>query len=149
MLSLALDSNFLSGIRQIDNYVDRVTQLKQAFHTFVLWQRTLPQPQPEKAKRPKRKKSTDGRQWGNNNDATYNDFVPYARKYHGTMTDISGKSDADVKTNVRVADQLTTHSIRWMIHERISEERRTRRAEAQEAGEDFDEASKGPIEHEN
>ena len=58
------------------------------------------------------------------------------------MPAIRNKSVPDIKTNVRVADQLQTANIGWMI-ECISEERVARRAEAKAAGEEFKEDSKG------
>ena len=156
LLKFSVEINDVGEIRQIDTFLDKLTQLKQAYAVFRESVKTTmteaavvlfsPKPKASGSKKSKtkgkKKAPKESRKSNRNEDgSTYAGFLPWARENCGSLSSIKGKSDPDIKTNTRTADQLCMNNIRWMLCQ-IGCERTNRR----ESDEEFMEHHKGPVE---
>ena len=71
--------------------------------------------------------------------------MTWARKHCGSLSFIDGQSEGTLRTNLRIANNLTMDSIRWLITI-VANERTERRAAALELEEPFNETTKGAVE---
>ena len=65
------------------------------------------------AKTTPKTKASKGKKKSKEDGGTYSDFVAWARANCGSLGGIKGKSDPDIKTNIRIADKLCMSNIRW------------------------------------
>ena len=118
--------NTVGNRRQHDTYLDNLTQLKQAFFTWQAAEASKPTPPAAEVKSTakKRKKSAkltskkkpakrDGD--GEDREINYETFMAWAKEHCGTLSSIKAKSLPTVRTNCRIANNLTMESIAWMI----------------------------------
>ena len=159
-MKFSVEINEVGEIRQIDTFLDKLTQLKQAYAVFRESVKTTLTDAVEElfapkanasaskkakanasAKKKAKKKAPQSKSSRNEDGSTYAGFLPWARENCATLSSIKGKSDPDIKTNTRTADQLCMNNVRWMLGE-IGLERKKRR----ESDEEFMEHHKGPVE---
>ena len=144
LLHFSVEINDVAETRQVDHYLDKLTQMKQAFAVFQGLTKTaleegektvagaalLAAKQPPSRKAPKKApkkgsrkgskttpkaKAAKGKKKSKEDGGTYSDFVAWARANCGSLAAIKGKSEPDIKTNIRIADQLCMSNIRWML----------------------------------
>ena len=150
--------NTVGGRRQNDTYLDILTQLKQAYFTWHAAEAETPTPAAEPKKptpKPKPKATRRGKKPKpapkpttrptNTRTINYETFMTWARKHCGTLSFIDGQSETTLRTNLRIANNLTMDSIRWLIT-MVATERTERRAAALELEEPFNETTKGAVE---
>ena len=151
-MTFSMFINTVGDRRQHDTYLDNLTQLKKAFFTWQAAETSQPTPaaEPSKLKKPKKqpKKQKKKPKGGTTTAKTaktrainYETFMTWARKHCGSLSFIDGQSEGTPRTNLRIANNLTMDSIRWLITI-VAAERTERRAAALADGISFNETTK-------